>query len=63
MTALRQLPRLARILGTLSRYRLDDVFEELRPPRSLRALRPFLPKPRADIATLPRGERLRLALI
>ena len=63
MTALRQLPRLARILGTLSRYRLDDVVEDLRPPRILRALRPFLPKPRADIAMLPRGARLRLALI
>jgi ubiquinone biosynthesis protein len=63
MTALRQLPRLARILGTLSRYRLDDLFEDLRPPRTLRALRPFLPRPRADIAKLPRGERLRLALV
>ena len=63
MTALRQLPRMLRILATLSRYRLDEVFEELRPPRTLRALRPLLPKPRAEIASLPRGVRLRLALI
>ena len=63
MTALRQLPRMLRILATLSRYRLDDLVDGLRPPLALRVLRPLLPRPRADIAAQPRGARLRLALI
>ncbi len=63
MTPLRQLPRMLRILATLSRYRLDDLVDDLHPPLALRVLRPLLPRPRADIAAQPRGARLRLALI
>ena len=63
MTSLRQIPRMLRIAATLVRYRLDDIVELAPPFRPLLALRPLLPKPRADIAQLARGARLRLALI
>src|SRR5689334_23719081 len=52
-----------RIAATLVRYRLDDVVEAAHLFRPLKWLRPLLPRPRADIAQLPRGARLRLALI
>jgi ubiquinone biosynthesis protein len=63
LNSLRQLPRVLRIAAVLARYRLDDILELAPPLRPLLALRPLLPKPRADIAQLPRGARLRLALI
>ena len=63
MTSLRQTPRLMRIAATLARYRLDELVESVHLFRPLRWLRPLLPKPRADVAQLPRGARLRLALI
>ncbi|HST28961.1 MAG TPA: ubiquinone biosynthesis regulatory protein kinase UbiB [Rudaea sp.] len=63
MTPLRQVPRLLRIAATLVRYRLDDLVEGTHLYRPLRWLRPLLPRPRANIANLPRGARLRLALI
>jgi len=63
MTPLRQVPRLLRIGATLVRYRLDDLVEQAHLFRPLRWLRPLLPRPRADIAQLARGARLRLALI
>jgi ubiquinone biosynthesis protein len=63
MTPLRQLPRMLRIAATLVRYRLDDLVEQAHLFRPLRWLRPFLPRPHADIAHLSRGARLRLALI
>jgi ubiquinone biosynthesis protein len=63
MTSLRQLPRLLRIAATLVRYRLDDLVEGAHLFRPLKWLRPLLRKPRADIAALTRGARLRLALI
>ena len=63
MTPLRQLPRMLRIAATLVRYQLDDLVQDAHLFRPLRWLRPVLPKPRADIAKLPRGARLRLALI
>jgi len=63
LTPLRQIPRLLRIAATLLRYRLDDVVEAAHLFRPLKVLRPLLPRPRADIAQLPRGARLRLALI
>ncbi len=63
MTPLRQVPRLLRIATTLVRYRLDDLVESTHLFRPLRWLRPLLPRPRANIANLARGARLREALI
>ena len=63
MTPLRQVPRLLRIASTLVRYRLDDLVEQAHLFRPLRWLRPLLPRPRTDIAQMPRGARLRLALV
>jgi ubiquinone biosynthesis protein len=60
---LRQVPRLLRIAVTLVRYRLDDLVESAHLFRPLRWLRPLLPRPRANIANLARGARLREALI
>lgn len=63
MTPLRQLPRLLRIGAVLVRYRLDELVESAHLFRPLKWLRPLLPRTRADIGVLPRGARLRLALI
>jgi len=52
-----------RIAATLVRYRLDELVEGAHLFRPLKWLRPFLPRPRADIARLSRGARLRLALV
>ena len=63
MTPLRQVPRMLRIAATLERYRLDELVRSTHLYRPLHWLRPFMPKPTADIANLPRGARLRLALV
>ena len=63
MTPLRQSSRLLRIAATLVRYRLDDLVDGAHLFRPIKWLRPLLPRPRADIAHLARGARLRLALI
>jgi ubiquinone biosynthesis protein len=63
VTPLRQAPRLLRIAATLVRYRLDDLVDGAHLFRPIKWLRPLLPRPRADVAHLPRGARLRLALI
>ncbi|MDR3387124.1 MAG: ubiquinone biosynthesis regulatory protein kinase UbiB [Rudaea sp.] len=63
MTPLRQAPRLVRIAATLVRYRLDDLVDGAHLFRPIKWLRPLLPRPRADLAHLARGARLRLALI
>ena len=62
MTSLRQLPRLLRIAAVLLRYRLDELVDAAHLFRPLKIIRPFFPKPRADVAVMSRGERLRLAL-
>ena len=62
MTSLRQLPRLLRIAAVLLRYRLDELVDAAHLFRPLKMIRPFFPKPRADVAVMSRGERLRLAL-
>ena len=62
MTPLRQLPRLVRILRVLARHGLEDLLPPAQRPRVLRWLRVVLPRPDAALATLPRGERLTLAL-
>jgi ubiquinone biosynthesis protein len=62
MTSLRQIPRLLRIAGVLVRFRLDDLVDATHRSRLLGFARLVLPRARGTIATLPRGERLALAL-
>lgn len=62
MTSLRLLPRVLRIAAVLVRYRLDDVIDDAHRFRILRWARLVVPRARAEIASLPRGERLVLAL-
>jgi len=62
MTPLRLFPRVLRVLAVLVRYRLDDLIDEAHVMRPLQWARAVLPKPRAEIASMPRGARLRLAL-
>ncbi len=54
--------RARRIGMVVLRYRLDELLVGTRAERWLRLARPFVPRARADIAALPRGARLRLAL-
>ncbi|MGA7298113.1 MAG: ubiquinone biosynthesis regulatory protein kinase UbiB, partial [Rhodanobacteraceae bacterium] len=56
------LLRLMRVAMVLLRYRLDDLVADAHLFRPLKVLRPFFPRPRRDLAQLPRGARLRLAL-
>lgn len=62
MTPLRLLPRMLRVLAVLVRYRVDDLVDEAHAIRPLRWLRVLLPRATAQIAAMPRGARLRLAL-
>ncbi|HEY3521899.1 MAG TPA: ubiquinone biosynthesis regulatory protein kinase UbiB [Rhodanobacteraceae bacterium] len=62
MTPLRLFPRVLRVLAVLVRYRLDDLVDEAHAMRPLQWARVVLPRPRAEIASMPRGARLRLAL-
>ena len=54
--------RALRIGRVLLRYRLDDLADNTPAERWLRLARPFVPGAPKDIAALPRGARLRLAL-
>ncbi|HEX5959963.1 MAG TPA: ubiquinone biosynthesis regulatory protein kinase UbiB [Rhodanobacteraceae bacterium] len=62
MMRLRLLPRVVHVLAVLVRYRVDDLVDEQHAMRPLRWTRALLPRPRRQIASLPRGARLRLAL-
>ncbi|HVT33435.1 MAG TPA: ubiquinone biosynthesis regulatory protein kinase UbiB [Rhodanobacteraceae bacterium] len=62
MTSLSQIPRLLRIAAVLVRYRLDDLVDAAHLYRPLKFARAALPRPRGDIADVPRGERLVMAL-
>ncbi|MGH8190629.1 MAG: AarF/UbiB family protein [Rhodanobacteraceae bacterium] len=62
MTRLRLVPRVLHVVAVLVRYRVDDLIDEQHVMRPLRWLRALLPRPRKQIAALPRGARLRLAL-
>ncbi len=62
MTTPRQLARVLRIARVLVRYRIDDLVDHTHRSRALAFARMLMPRPRADIAALPRGERLALAL-
>ncbi|MFL6591729.1 MAG: ubiquinone biosynthesis regulatory protein kinase UbiB [Luteimonas sp.] len=54
--------RAMRIGRVLLRYRLDDLLRDTPAERWLRFMRPFVPRASQEIAALPRGARLRLAL-
>ncbi|NLC59921.1 MAG: ubiquinone biosynthesis regulatory protein kinase UbiB, partial [Gammaproteobacteria bacterium] len=54
--------RVARIGRVLVRYRLDSLLEGSGAERWLKLLRPFVPRASAEVAALPRGARLRMAL-
>ncbi len=46
----------------LLRYRLDELVRDTPAERWLRLMRPFVPRASRDVAAMPRGLRLRLAL-
>ncbi|MDQ3057626.1 MAG: ubiquinone biosynthesis regulatory protein kinase UbiB, partial [Pseudomonadota bacterium] len=56
------LLRAWRIGRVLLRYRLDDLLEGTPVEAWLKLARPFVPRASAEIAAMPRGARLRLAL-
>ena len=58
----RLLPRVMRIAAVVVRYRLDDVIDDAHRFRILRWARLFVPRAPAEVAALPRGARLVLAL-
>ncbi len=63
MTPLRVIPRLLRVASVLLAWRLDELVDATHLYRPLKLLRPLLARPRPSAATLPRGARLRLALV
>src|SRR5690606_5842473 len=60
--AVRSGLRALRIGRVLLRYRLDDLLSGTPAERWLRLARPFVPRASREVAAMPRGERLRLAL-
>lgn len=56
------LLRAGRIGRVLLRYRLDDLLDGTPAERWLRLMRPFVPRASQEIAAMPRGARLRMAL-
>jgi len=62
MTPLTSVPRLIGIARVLLRYRLDDFVEAVHLFRPLKWVRGMFGRPSADIASLSRGARLRMAL-
>jgi ubiquinone biosynthesis protein len=62
MSQLASLARAWRIGRVLLRYRLDDLLDGTPAERWLRLARPFVPRASREVAVLPRGVRLRLAL-
>ena len=62
MNSFRAMLRASRIGRVLLRYRLDDLLDDTPVERWLKLARPFVPRAPAEIATQPRGARLRLAL-
>jgi len=54
--------RLLQIARVVLRWRLDVLLEGTRLERRLALFKPFVPAARAEVAELPRGARLRLAL-
>ncbi len=62
MKRLTTLARAWRIGRVLLRYRLDDLLDATPAERWLRLARPFVPRASREVAAMPRGVRLRLAL-
>jgi len=62
VTPLTVVPRLLRVASVLLAWRLDELVDAAHLFRPLKLLRPLLARPRANVATMSRGERLRLAL-
>ncbi|NID16256.1 ubiquinone biosynthesis regulatory protein kinase UbiB [Luteibacter yeojuensis] len=62
MTPLRLAPRLLRVAAVLLKYQLDELVDGAHLFRPLKLVRPLFPSASADVRTLPRGARLRLAL-
>ena len=58
----RAMLRAMRIGRVLLKYRLDDLLDGTPAERWLKLMRPFVPRASAQVASLPRGARLRLAL-
>ncbi|WP_174566968.1 ubiquinone biosynthesis regulatory protein kinase UbiB [Rhodanobacter sp. B05] len=56
------VPRLLRVASVLLAWRLDELVDAAHLYRPLKLLRPLLARPRANVAALSRGERLRMAL-
>jgi ubiquinone biosynthesis protein len=54
--------RATRIGRVLIRYRLDDLLDGTPAERWLKLARPFVPRASREVAAMPRGARLRLAL-
>ena len=59
---LRAMLRAMRIGRVLLKYRLDDLLDGTPAERWLKLMRPFVPRASAQVASLLRGARLRLAL-
>jgi ubiquinone biosynthesis protein len=62
VTPLKVVPRLLRVASVLLAWRLDELVNAAHLYRPLKLLRPLLARPRANVAALSRGERLRMAL-
>ena len=59
---MKSLLRILRILRVLARYRLDALLDDTPLKPWVALIRPFVPRPKQDIAKLSRGARLRLVL-
>ncbi|MDE2248073.1 MAG: ubiquinone biosynthesis regulatory protein kinase UbiB [Xanthomonadaceae bacterium] len=62
MTPLKVVPRLLRVASVLLAWRLDELVDATHLYRPLKLLRPLLARPRPGVATMPRGQRLGMAL-